>query len=169
MHKTISLLVLLGLFSFSIIGQNLNERKNNVHFGGNFSMGFGSNYSSFSISPSAIYDLSNQFSAGLSFTYIYIKHKNTTYKSNTNLVGGSVLALYRPIEYLQLSSEYEQLKINQKYNFENEFNDWQNALYFGIEYVSGNIAIGLRYDVLFDENKNFVYASALNPVFRVYF
>ena len=173
MHKTISLLSLLICINFSIFGQQSTVKQNkfseNLRFGGGFSMGFSNNYSTFSISPSIIYDFSDQFSSGVSFSYLYVKNKSTTQKSTSNLYGGSILSFYKPISNIQISSEYERLKLDQKYVFDNDISAWQDALYFGLEYVSGNIAIGLRYDVLYDKTKNFLYASALNPVFRIYF
>lgn len=172
MQKTICLLAFLMLGTIHLYSQNLAADQprfiDNVRFGGGINMGFGSSYSTFSISPSAIYDFSNEFSAGLSFRYVYVKNKSGI-QSTTNLYGGSVLALFRPIRNLQLSSEYEQLKLSKKLVYDNAISSWQPALYFGAEYVTGNVAIGLRYDVLFDKATNVIYASALTPVFRVYF
>lgn len=172
MLKSISLLSLLMLSTIHLYSQNLATDQprfiDNVRFGGAINMGFGSSYSTFSISPSAIYDFSNEFSAGLSLTYVYVKNKSAI-QSTTNLYGGSVLALFRPIHYLQLSTEYEQLKLSKKLVYDNAISTWQPALYIGAEYVTGNVAMGLRYDVLFDKTTNVIYASALTPVFRVYF
>jgi len=157
----------LNLFSQN---SELDKHKfmDDVQFGGGFNIGVGNSYSSFSLSPSAIYNFSDQFSAGLSVTYVYLKNKSVG-KSRTNLYGGSILALYKPINYLQLSTEYENLKINQKYTNVYTISQWQNSLYFGIEYVTGNFSMGLRYDVLFDKVKNITNSSALTPVFRIYF
>jgi hypothetical protein len=70
---------------------------------------------------------------------------------------------------MQFSTEFEQLKIDQKYAFVNDSDLWQSALYIGAEYVTGNISMGLRYDVLFDKTTNVIYSSALSPIFRVFF
>jgi len=172
MRKILLLLLPLFLLNINLFGQNsdLDQKRfiDNVRFGGGINIGFGSSYSTFAISPSAIYDFSNEFSAGLSASYVYVKNKSTI-ESTTNLYGGSVLALYRPIDYIQISTEFENLKINQKLIYNNAISEWQTALYFGLEYVTGNIAMGLRYDVLYDKVKNITNSSALNPVFRVYF
>ena len=172
MRKILLLLLPLFLLNINLFGQNsdLDQKRfiDNVRFGGGINIGFGSSYSTFAISPSAIYDFSNEFSAGLSASYVYVKNKSTI-ESTTNLYGGSVLALYRPIDYIQISTEFENLKINQKLIYNNAISQWQTALYFGLEYVTGNIAMGLRYDVLYDKVKNITNSSALNPVFRVYF
>jgi len=172
MQKIIILLTVFIFSSFNLFSQNSDLDKHrfidDVRFGGGINMGTGSSYTSFSISPSAIYDFSNEFSAGLSLTYVYVKNKSFA-NSTTNIYGGSVLALYKPINNLQFSTEFEQLKIDQKYAFVNNSDLWQSALYIGAEYVTGNISMGLRYDVLFDENTNVIYSSALSPIFRVYF
>lgn len=172
MSKTLIFFVLVIFINFNLFAQNSVSNKSaffeNVRFGGGFNIGVGSNYSTFSLSPSAIYDFSDKFGAGLSMTYVYVKNKSIQ-NSTTNLYGGSILALFKPIYYLQISTEYENLKINQNYYSANNISQWQNALYFGLEYVTGNISMGLRYDVLFDKVKSITSSSALNPVFRIYF
>ena len=171
MHKTTYLLLFLAFINFNVSSQNEennNNYKDNFRFGGGFNIGLGNSYSTFSISPSVIYDFSKEFGAGLGLTYVYVKNKSTI-QTTTNLFGGSILTFYKPIHYLQLSTEFEQLKINQKYSFYDDISQWQSALYFGVEYVSGNVAVGLRYDVLYDKVKNITQSSALTPVFRFYF
>ena len=142
--------------------------KDHVRIGGSMNIGFGNSYSTIALSPSAVYDFTNSFSAGLSATYVYVKNKSTV-NSTTNMLGGSILTLFRPTRGFQLSAEYERLKINRKIKFEDDLSRWQPALYFGLEYVTGNLSMGLRYDALFDKNDNLIYSSALSPIFRVYF
>ena len=172
MHKNIILLILIGLVHLNIFSQNAELDKphffDHVRFGGGTNIGMGSSYSTFSLSPSVVYDFSKEFSAGFSATYVYVKNKSTI-NSTTNLYGGSILALYTPINYVQISTEFENLKINQDLIYDNVLSPWQTALYVGIEYVTGKIAMGLRYDVLYDKTTNIIYSSALSPVFRVYF
>ena len=172
MRNTLLLLSLFIFINTHLFSQNsdlaTHRFVDDVRFGGGINIGVGNSYSTFAISPSVIYDFSEQFSAGISGTYVYVKNKSTI-NSTTNLFGGSVLALYRPIHYIQMSTEFENLKINQKLNYDQAISNWQTALYFGLEYVTGNIAMGLRYDVLYDKVKNITNSSALNPIFRVYF
>lgn len=172
MKRKIVFLVFMGLLGLKGMSQHNKNYKHpffdKVRFGGGIGINIGSNYSSFSISPSAVYDFSEQFSMGGSITYMYVKQKSTISRT-TNVFGGSVLALYRPINYLQISTEYENLKLNSKFNRVDYTSKWQPALYLGIEYVTGNIAMGLRYDVLFDKQENLLYSSAISPIFRIYF
>ena len=173
MQKILILLAFIIFTSYNFYGQNSDLEQHrfidDVRFGGGINIGMGSSYSTFSISPSAIYDFSDEFSAGLGLTYVYVKNKSTV-NSTTNIYGGSLLAFYKPISTLQFSTEYEQLKIDQAYAFLNEDASlWQPALYIGAEYVTGNFTMGLRYDLLFDKTTNVIYSSALSPVFRIYF
>ena len=172
MQKT-HILPLLIIFTISnLFSQNSELEKHrfidNVRFGGEFNIGLNNSYSTFSLSPSALYDFSDEFSLGLSLKYVYVKNKSVI-QNTSNIFGGSVLAFYRPIQNIQFSTEFEQLKLNRKINYVNAINSWQPALYVGLEYVTGNLAMGLRYDVLFDKTKNVIYASGLTPVFRLYF
>ncbi|WP_299523264.1 alpha-ketoglutarate decarboxylase [uncultured Lutibacter sp.] len=175
MRKILFLHTLIIFAHLNLTGQNSDLEQHrfidDVRFGGGINIGMGNNYSTFSISPSAIYDFSDEFSAGLGLTYVYVKNKSLV-NSTTNIYGGSLLAFYRPISNLQFSSEFEQLKIDQAYAFSSLNEDaslWQPALYIGAEYVTGNISMGLRYDILYDKTTNVIYSSALSPVFRVYF
>ena len=171
MRKSVFFLSLLLLTTIQINSQNDISQKprfiDNVRFGGGINMGFGSNHSFFAITPGAIYDFSEYFSSGLSFKYMYFKNKSV-HANTVNIIGGSILTLFRPINSFQLSAEYEQLKKSEKQVFQDASSLWQSALFFGLEYVSGNLAIGLRYDVLYDKT-NLIYPSALSPIFRVYF
>lgn len=159
---------MLSFLSYSQNSSNNLDSSNKVRFGGTINMGLGSSYSTFSISPSAIYDFSESFSLGASLTYVYVKNRSSVQKT-TNILGGSALAFYRPLPNFQLSLEHEQLHLKQNYSNATGVSRWQPALYIGAEYITGCVAMGLRYDVLFDENKNVIYSSALSPVFRIYF
>ncbi|WP_372793309.1 alpha-ketoglutarate decarboxylase [Lutibacter sp.] len=172
MRKILILHTFIFFVNLNLTGQNSDLEQHrfidDVRFGGGINIGVGNSYSTFSISPSVLYDFSNEFSAGLSFKYVYVKNKSTI-NSTTNIYGGSILALYKPMNTIQFSTEFEQLKIDQKYASDFGFDLWQPALYIGAEYVTGNISMGLRYDVLFDKTTNVIYSSALSPIFRVYF
>ena len=167
-------LLLLSLFIFintNLFSQNSDlaphRFMDDVRFGGGINIGVGNSHSFFTISPSVLYDFSEQFSTGLSFKYMYFKNKSIAQRT-TNLYGGSIISLYRPSPNIQLSGEYERLKKSDRQVFQDVVSLWQSALFIGVEYITGNIAIGLRYDVLY-EKTNLIYPSALSPVFRVYF
>ena len=161
---------LFGLFFiFSTISLNAQDSESNfwndVRFGGGFNVGFGNNNTTLAISPSAIYDFSDEFSAGLSLSYLYSKNK--AFNSTANVYGASIISLYNPFDSIQFSGEFEELNINFSDGF-NKNSYWNPALYLGAAYRTGGVSIGLRYDVLYNENKS-IYSSAITPVFRVYF
>lgn len=168
LKKSILLILLFIAITSQAQTNNNDLNSRNIQFGGNFNIGLGNNYSSFAIAPSAIYNFSENFSAGLSFKYVYLKNTSSIQRA-TNIIGGSALALYRPMNSFQLSLEYEQLNLNETYATLTNTSLWQPALYIGMEYVKGRFAMGLRYDVLFNEDENEIYSSALSPVFRIYF
>ena len=139
----------------------------NVNFGGGIGLGFTNGGFNGSIAPSAIYNVNSSFSAGISLNVNYAK-----YDTNKLLAyGGSVITLYNPINFLQLSGELEQLRINETLSLDGgEFNNdyWSPALFLGAGYRSNNVTFGIRYDILHDENKS-IYADAWMPFVRVYF
>lgn len=166
MNKNIFFSILLLTFSFNIASsQNDTNFWNNVRFGGGFNVGLGNNFTTIAISPSAVYDFSEKFSAGMSVSYLHSKNKR--FDNSLNVYGASVLSLYNVIDGIQLSGEFEELYINQRNDtFKNSY--WNPALYFGASYRTGAISIGMRYDVLYDENKS-IYSSPFTPIFRVFF
>lgn len=140
---------------------------NDVRFGGGLSLGFTNGGFNGAISPSAIYEFNQMFAAGLSLNFNYAKFDNDKLLA----YGGSALALFNPIPQLQLSGEFEQLRINRSYDLgttELKDNYWSPGLFLGIGYSSRNVVFGIRYDVLYDENKS-IYANAWMPFVRVYF
>ena len=138
-----------------------------VRFGGSLGLGFGNGHFNGSISPSAIYDFNSMTSAGVSLSGAYAKQNN--FKATS--IGGSIIGIFRPIKEIQLSTEYEQLNINRRYELEGGNRSdqyWVPALYLGIGYNTGPVVTGVRYDVLHDSQKSF-YSSAFMPFVSIYF
>ena len=82
-----------------------------------------------------------------------------------------MIVLGNPIPEIQLSAELEQLRVNTSYG--NSFNSakdnfWNTGLFLGAGYQTNNVTIGLRYNVLHNDNRN-VYSEAWMPFVRVYF
>lgn len=152
-------------YSFTLISQE--KRVNfwdNVQFGGGVSMSFGSQ-TTIGISPSAIYNFNNGFALGTGLNYVYSKVNDT----KTNVYGASIISLYQiPNIGIQLSGEFEQSFAKQTYNSGNNSTSTSfPALYLGAAYNTGRFAVGIRYDVLYDDRS--VYASAISPIVRFYF
>ncbi len=143
-----------------------NEFWKHVQFGGGINLSFGNNVTNLGLSPSALYNFSDSFSAGLGVSYLYTKNK--FYGTSANVYGGSLITLFNPFKSGQLSAEFEQLRVN--YSGSSAGIDYSvPALYFGAAYTFGkNMAAGIRYDALYDQNKS-LYPSAFSPFFRVYF
>ena len=136
-----------------------------VQFGGGFSLGFGNNQTTIGISPSAIYNFDNGFALGTGLSYLYSEINDFS----TNVYGGSLISLYQiPTVNIQLSSEFDYYFANQQNINGASINTNFPALHLGVAYNQGRFAVGIRYDVLYDENKS-VFASPFSPVIRFYF
>ena len=165
-------LLLFFLFMSLVTAQNntdlqTNNFWNNVRYGGGLGVSTGTGFFSATIAPSAIYDFNPQFSLGVGLNGTYNRSKDF-FKST--IVGGSVIGLFNPIEALQLSAEFEELNVSRNFDstdFQDE-NYWYPALFMGIGYRSQNVTFGIRYDVLYDENRS-IYIDPWAPFVRFYF
>ena len=171
-----SLLILtLLFFSTNISAQRTstglspqNDFWDKVQFGGGLGLSIGSGYTDVSISPSAIYNINSFVAVGTALQFGYVSSKNYY---NSTIYGASLIGLINPIPGIQLSAELEEININTKYNANfgnNSISFWNTSLYLGAGYQTGNVTIGVRYNVLFDKNKNY-YNDPFMPFVRVYF
>ena len=156
---------------FESIAQE-NDKKSDfwerVQFGGGLGLGFASGYSNVTVAPSGIYNFNEKISLGLGVQYSYVNQKNF-YQSH--IYGGSIIALVNPVEYIQLSAELEELKVNNTFDttsgkVTDDF--WNTALFVGAGYRSNNLTIGMRYNLLHKDRNN-VYVDAFMPFIRIYF
>ncbi|AUC83720.1 alpha-ketoglutarate decarboxylase [Lacinutrix sp. Bg11-31] len=138
-----------------------------VRFGGGLGLSTGNKVFSATLSPSAIYDFDSQFSLGLGLSGTYYSQKNI---AKSTIIGGSIISLYNPIKEIQLSGEFEQNRVSRNFDNPDITDDsyWTPAFFVGAGYRTNNITIGVRYDLLYDENKS-IYANAWAPFIRVYF
>ncbi|MBJ7882763.1 alpha-ketoglutarate decarboxylase [Gelidibacter salicanalis] len=139
-----------------------------VRFGGGIGLSFGDGFFSGTLAPSAIYDFNDQVSLGVGLNGTYNKRKDF-YKST--VFGGSLIGLFNPIQEIQLSAEFEELNVSRNWD-DNlgiaDENYWYPALFLGAGYRMRNVAVGIRYDVLYDKDKS-IYADPWAPFVRVYF
>lgn len=161
-------------FHFEMAAQETPEPKPESHFwknvqiGGGLGLGFGSGYTNIAIAPSAIYSINRYVAVGAGLQYSYLKQRDYY---NSSLYGGSVIGLFNPIEQVQLSVELEQLRANVKWDdyYGTGSDDfWNTGLFLGVGYRVDNVTIGLRYNMLFVEDKG-VYGDAFMPFIRAYF
>lgn len=141
---------------------------NHVRFGGGIGLSFGDGFFSGTLAPSAIYEFDRQFALGVGLNGTYNSQKNT-YKST--VLGGSLIGLVNPIPEIQLSAEFEELNVSRKWDNRLAISDenyWYPALFLGAGFRTHNVAVGIRYDVLYDRSKS-IYADPWAPFVRVYF
>ncbi len=138
------------LTSFSQNQDDIDNFWNHTRFGGGIGLSFGDGFFSGTLSPTGIYQFNSQFAAGIGLNATYNKQDNF-YKST--ILGGSLLGLFNPVSELQVSAEFEQLNVNRKFEdsaYEDD-NYWYPALFMGIGYRSGNVTLGIRYDLLYSK------------------
>ncbi|MBP1838424.1 hypothetical protein [Formosa algae] len=164
-------IILISFFSLSfknIYAQN-SSFSDNVKFGGGIGLGFSNDFFSGTIEPAALYQFNSQFALGVGLNFTYNSQKDF-YKST--IIGGTLTGLYTPISNIQLSGEFQQLHVNRTYDNDRIFYDdekyWFPALLLGVGYQTNNVTIGVRYDVLYDDDKS-IYGSPWSPFIRVYF
>lgn len=138
-----------------------------VRFGGGIGLSTGNKTFSATLAPSAIYQFDDTFALGIGLSGSYFSRKNVL---KSTIIGGSLIGLYNPINEIQLSGEFEQNNVSR--NFDNsaikDDNYWSPALFIGAGYRARNVTIGVKYDLLYDEDKS-IYASSWAPFVRVYF
>ncbi|WP_298493396.1 alpha-ketoglutarate decarboxylase [uncultured Algibacter sp.] len=169
-NKKITLILIILSFCFQ--NGSAQEAKSDfwkhVRFGGGLGLNFGDGFFSATVAPSGIYEFDKNFSLGVGLNATFNNQKNT-YKST--ILGGSLIGLFNPIPAIQLSTEFEQLNVNRRYDVNINIPDnnyWIPALYLGIGYRSGNVTFGIRYDALYDDEKS-IYADPWAPFVRFYF
>lgn len=139
-----------------------------VRYGGGFGLGFGGGYTDITLAPNAIYHFNEHVGLGIGIQSSFNRLKD---RYASFLYGVNAIVLYNPIEELQLSVEIEQVRVNATYHtIPNPIHEqfWNTGLYLGAGYRTGNVTTGLRYNVLFDQDKS-VYNDALMPFIRFSF
>lgn len=139
----------------------------NVRFGGSLGLSFGNEFINASLAPKAVYDFNHNTSFGVGLLGSYTSASN--YKAYN--YGGSILGLYRPLQSLQLSAEFEELHVSRNWEMEGrnlKDSYWYPALFLGLGYTTGAVTVGMRYDVLFDDEKS-IYGNALMHFMSIYF
>lgn len=169
-YKFVFLTILFGFSSVISAQQKAgNDFWKNVQFGGGLGLSVGSGFTNIAVAPTAIYNFNEVFAAGVGLQGSYVKVDDRDIRYKSYIYGGSLIGLVNPIEQFQLSAELEQLRINQEFTgttLKNNF--WNTALFLGAGYYTGNVTVGVRYNVLFNRD-DLVYNEAVMPFVRVFF
>ncbi len=174
----IAILTICCLFFCTSYGQQQNSSSSNtgksefwskVRFGGNLGGNFG-RFTNLIVAPQAIYQVNPNLGIGAGLNYSYVERDfNDGGDFKSNIAGFNVIGIGNPIDFLQVSADFEYLNVNQ--NFDNRAFDreyWVPALFLGAGYRQGNFVIGARYDVLFNDSRS-VYQQGIQPFVRVLF
>ncbi|MEW7289005.1 alpha-ketoglutarate decarboxylase [Aquimarina sp. 2304DJ70-9] len=163
-----NVLVLVFIIIFSLQHGYSQSGDSDISFGGNLGIGFGNDTFSGVIEPYAVYNFSEEFAAGVGVSFGYTESNNFTAFN----YGGSLISFYSPIPEIRLSAEFQEMGVSRTFErigLEDIKQDyWYPALFVGAGYRLGNISVGIRYDVLYDEDKS-IYGSAYVPFFSVFY
>ena len=167
MTRIILSLFLLGISYSQAQPLSTDSFWSKVRYGGGLGLGFGNDSFNLQLAPSAIYEVNPYFATGLGLQLNYTQIGDFQFLG----YGGTVLGLFNPIQNIQLSTELEQWRINREESLDGavlEDDYWLTSLFFGLGYRSNNVTFGIRYDVLFDENRS-LNVDPWVPFVRVYF
>ena len=164
------LILILVLCSIGLISaqERTNNFWNHMRYGGGIGLSFGDGFFSGTLAPSAIYEFNHHVALGIGLNATFNNQKQV-YKST--ILGGSLIGLFNVIDAVQLSTEFEELNVNRRYDINLNIQDenyWSPALFLGAGYRSGNVTFGIRYDVLYDKDKS-IYFDPWAPFVRFYF
>ncbi|MDT0605739.1 alpha-ketoglutarate decarboxylase [Croceitalea rosinachiae] len=166
---SIALLSLVFCSIQNVYSQQLSKSDfwQNVRFGGGLGLGFTNGGFNVALSPSGIYQVNENFATGLGLNFNYTKFNNDTFTA----YGGSFMNFFNLIPQIQLSAELEQWRVNSNIGLDGadiSENYWTTALFLGIGYTSRNVTVGLRYDIIYDDERS-IYIDPLMPFIRFYF
>ena len=145
-----------------------------VQFGGGLGLAIGNGFTNVSVSPTGYYNFDKTFTVGVGLTGSYVAQESNPSNFNSigyksTIFGGSLIGLMHPIEEIQLSAEVEQLKVNRKFDeFLNDDSFWNTSLFLGAGYRTQNVTLGVKFNVLHNDNNN-IYSQAWLPFVRIMF
>ena len=167
------LLVILFLFLSNFIsaqGPNNTTKQpsnfwKNVQFGGGIGLSFSSGYTDIFLAPSAIYNFNPIVALGAGLNLNYVSSNN--YYSSV-VYGISTIVLINPIPEIQFSVGLNESRVNyQEEGFSNySENYWDTSLILGAGYRTGNVTIGIGYNVLQNDRYD---SEPFVPFVRAYF
>jgi hypothetical protein len=164
---TISLFFVNGLFAQGRPNtpKQPNTFWNNVQFGGGIGLNFSSGYTDIFLAPSALYNFNPivALGAGLNLNYVASSNYFTSF-----VYGISTIVLLNPIPQIQFSVGLNQSRVNyQEEGFSNFSDDyWDTSLILGVGYRTGNVTIGVGYNVLQNDRYD---TDPFVPFVRAYF
>lgn len=124
-----------------------------VRYGGGVGLGFVNDYFSAALAHQAICEFNSHFALGVGLNGTYNSQKNVF---NATVIGASAIGLFNPIPEAQISAEFEQLIVSQRFknNLGVNRNYWYPALFLGAGYGNRNFMAGIRYDALYNRDKS---------------
>ena len=157
MKFQLSLVALLLIIPSLVHSQSDDHWTENIYYGGNLGLSFG-NITYIDISPMIGYQVSDYYSAGVTFTYQYFNDKRIDISGN--VIGGGIFNRFHITEEFFLHAEYQNLSYSELNAIsDNGSNDRLTVPYLWLgagfnQRVGGSAAIfvSFLYDVIQDPN-----------------
>jgi len=171
LFRTLLVLLFLSLFTTvaaqgpTYTSQQPSNFWKNVQFGGGIGLNFSSGYTDLFLAPSAIYNFNPTVALGAGLNLNYVSSNN--YYSSF-VYGISTIVLINPIPEIQFSVGLNESRVNyQEEGFSNYSEDyWDTSLIIGAGYRTGNVTIGVGYNVLLNDRYD---SEPFVPFVRAYF
>ena len=142
-------------------------KSNPWQFYGGFGLGWTNNEFYADIKPGILYRLAPKFRIGGNLQFTYLSRKSFGTTSRYYIYGYDLLALFLPVSQMELSADYQHSFVSQNISG-NQLSRQVKAFFVGAAYRTRHVAIGMKYDLLYDEN-NSLYNSPFIPFVRIYF
>ena len=175
MKKRFIVLVLL-IIPFFVNAQQLNYKlccpkdetggSSPVRMYGGFGLGISNNGFYMDVQPGLLFRIRPGFYMGANLQLTYQSYRNFGNRAHFFVYGADALAMYLPWRFLELSIDYQYLFVRRKVG--SAISRWEvPAFYLGAGYRTQNVAIGVRYDILYNPSRS-IYPSAFTPYIRIY-
>jgi len=136
-------------------------------FYGGFGLSLTNQYFYIEFQPGILYRMTPKFHLGSNLNFNYATRTNYGVRQNIFVYGFDALAIYLPFRQMEMSADYQYLYARIQQN-----SQWTKrqvpALFIGAGYRTPHAVIGIRYDLLYQENRS-LYPSAFMPYIRIYF
>ncbi|BAV94399.1 hypothetical protein JBKA6_0386 [Ichthyobacterium seriolicida] len=160
----------VGIYT-NCFSQKVSEEKSfwsDLKYGGTCGLYFHNNGGRIDLSPSVIKPLNKFVSLGLGLQFSYRGRKSGPYKSHHIMYGLDLIGEINPFDFARITCNYSHMILNTKSDDLRlvKKNEYVPSLYLGAGYVSKNIFIGLRYNII---PNYFGSHNSLEPVISLWF
>lgn len=163
--KTNFLIIAIFLSTMSVSAQTWNIT-DKIYVGGGMGLNFGTNVTSYSLSPYAGYKFTDRLSSGLRFTYQYTKFNQTGFRINSYGLGPFVRYQINQVFFGYTEYEFLRFKVSNPSSSQEFVSENFNSFFLGggvSQPIGRNAAFNILflYNLLYDDGTNSPYNSPI--------